>query len=416
LNYYINRYKKSTNLENQTIKLPSSKSEANRLLVLSALSEKSFLINNLSKARDTQTLDILLKNQDILNQYDVLDAGTAMRFLTAYLSIKTTKPVILTGTDRMQQRPIAILADALKTIGADITYLKNKGYPPMKIKPLKEQILHKITIPGNVSSQYISALLMIAPTLPQGLIVHILPPVFSLPYIEMTISLMEKAGIKIDKSGLQYNISPQPYQYINHHVESDWSAASYWFSIIALAPVGSKINLNGLKQESYQGDQAIVGIMQNLGVKTLYNESGITIEKISHPLKNEFDLDFKECPDLAQTVLPCCASLLVNLNITGLESLRIKETDRILALQNELKKFNSYLIETDSAHWRLISKDFTAISGILINTYEDHRMAMGFAPLALKTDLTIHDIDVVKKSYPGFWTDLQSIGMDLIPQ
>lgn len=416
MNYYINQYKKSANLENQTIKLPSSKSEANRLLILSALSEKSFEINNLSEARDTRTLNKLLQNKTALKDFDVLDAGTAMRFLTAYLSIHTKKGVILTGTERMQQRPIAILAQALQTLGADIIFLKNDGYPPMEIKPFKKQLLKEISIPGNISSQYISALLMIAPTLPEGLIITIQPPVFSLPYIEMTISLMEKAGIKIMKEGFQYYIAAQPYQPITHHVESDWSAASYWFSILALAPIGSKLNLYGLRQESHQGDQAIVKIMRNLGVSTTYTQSGALLEKINKPLKTEFILDFKECPDLAQTVLPCCAALKINLKITGLESLRIKETDRILALQNELKKFNAHLIEIDKAQWKLQSNDFKADSDITINTYEDHRMAMGFAPLALLGNLIIEDIEVVNKSYPGFWNDLQSIGMDLIQQ
>jgi len=416
LNYYINTYKKSANLENQTIKLPSSKSEANRLLILSALSQKSFQITNLSEARDTQTLARLLNNHASLNEYDVLDAGTAMRFLTAYLAIKTEKTVILTGTERMQQRPIGILASALRKIGADISFLKNEGYPPMEVKPLQKQLIHEITIPGNISSQFISALLMIAPTLPEGLIINIQPPIFSLPYIEMTISLMEKAGIKVNKEGYQYKIAPQAYQAITHHVESDWSAASYWFSIVALAPIGTKLNLQGLKKESFHGDQAIVNIMQNLGVKTSYFKNGALIEKVSEPINGELNLDFKESPDLAQTILPCCAALQVNLKLTGLESLRIKETDRILALQNELKKFEVNLIEIDAAHWELNSKGFTTVSELTINTYEDHRMAMGFAPLALKTDLIIEDISVVNKSYPGFWKDLQSIGMDLIQQ
>ncbi len=414
MNYYINTYKKSANLEKQTIKLPSSKSEANRLLILSALSDQDFQIENLSEARDTQTLNQLLKDQHSIAEFNVLDAGTAMRFLTAYLSAKTEKPVILNGTERMQQRPIGILASALQSLGADISFLKNEGYPPMEIKPIKKQLINEISIPGNISSQFISALLMIAPTLPQGLIINIQPPVFSLPYIEMTISLMEKAGIEINKAGFQFTIVPQAYQSITHHVESDWSAASYWFSIIALSPIGSKLNLQGLKQESFQGDQAIVKIMENLGVSTSYINSGALLEKTSEPLKPEFTLDFKECPDLAQTVLPCCAALKVNLTITGLESLRIKETDRILALQNELKKFNTHLIEKDKASWMLKSEDFEAKLGTTINTYEDHRMAMGFSPLALITDLIIEDVNVVNKSYPGFWKDLQSVGMDLV--
>ncbi|MBK6265203.1 3-phosphoshikimate 1-carboxyvinyltransferase [Marivirga sp. S37H4] len=409
----MNQYKSSANHKFQTINLPSSKSESNRLLILSALCEEDFEIHNLSEARDTQTLTRLLLQQQTNKTFDVLDAGTAMRFLTAYLAVSTHRPVILTGTERMQQRPIGTLVNALRLIGAEINYLKKEDYPPMEIKPFQVQKSGQITVPGNISSQYISALLMIAPTLPSGLKIDIQPPVYSIPYIEMTIQLMEKAGIKVERNGYALTIVPQKYNAIIHEVESDWSAASYWFSFIALSQLQSEISLKGLLKDSFQGDQAIVDIMKQLGVTTQFTHEGALVKKASKPLSNHLTLDFKKCPDLAQTVLTCCAALKVDLEITGLESLRIKETDRIAALQIELRKFNCDLIETNEAQWSLKSAGFQTKDKIEINTYEDHRMAMSFAPLALMTNLAIQDIEVVNKSYPGFWKDLESVGMQL---
>ncbi|GAA5039540.1 3-phosphoshikimate 1-carboxyvinyltransferase [Marivirga lumbricoides] len=369
---------------------------------------------NLSEARDTQTLTALLSPENSSTTFDVLDAGTAMRFLTAYLAVSTEKAVTLTGTERMQQRPIGTLVDSLKEIGADIKYLKSAGFPPMEINALKEQKKNKIIIPGNISSQYISALLMVAPTLPQGLVIEIVPPIYSIPYINMTISLMEKAGIKVIQEANTYTISKQEYKTISHTVESDWSAASYWYSYIALSPLGSEILLKGLMKKSYQGDQAIVEIMENLGVKTTFNNEGAHLKKVSSPGSSLLSIDFKKFPDLAQTVLVCCAPLKVNLQLSGLESLRIKETDRIAALQAELGKFGCQLIEEEAGKWFFNSENFIAEENISIHTYEDHRMAMSFAPLALIAPLTIEDVDVVKKSYPGFWKDLDSVGMELI--
>lgn len=416
MNYFIKLHKRPTNQALQTINLPSSKSESNRLLIMSKLSQQSFQLSNLSEARDTQTLTTLLSNENSSNIFDVLDAGTAMRFLTAYLAVSTKQSVKLTGTERMQQRPIGTLVDALKELGADIKYLKSAGYPPMEINKLKKQKAHKITIPGNISSQYISALLMVAPTLPQGLIIEIQTPVYSLPYINMTISLMEKSGIVVKQEGNIYSIKQQQYQSISHTVESDWSAASYWFSYVALSEIGTEIVLKGLMEESFQGDQAIVKIMKSLGVETTYTQKGAHLQKISEPRVSHLPIDFKEFPDLAQTVLVCCAALKVNLEITGLESLRIKETDRISALQNELSKFNCKLIEEEAGKWIFNSQGFNAKGKIAIHTYEDHRMAMSFAPLALVIPLLIEDIEVVKKSYPGFWSDLKDVGMELIEE
>jgi 3-phosphoshikimate 1-carboxyvinyltransferase len=414
LNYFINKYKNSTNHGICSINLPSSKSESNRLLIMNALSNNRINIRNLSSARDTQTLISLLKRQDELSTFDVLDAGTAMRFLTAYLAIATPKEVILTGTDRMQKRPIGILVDALNSIGTKITYENEEGYPPLRIKPLQKQTNSKISIPGNISSQYISALLMIAPSLPQGLVINIEPPVFSKPYIDMTMGLMQLSGIQASQTDSVISIAPQAYQESKQAAESDWSAASYWFSIIAQAPLGQKVCLLGLKANSFQGDHVIKDIAENFGVKFQFEKDLVVVEKEKSPQTKFLKLDFKKCPDLAQTVLPCAASLGISMEMSGLESLRIKETDRIKALQNELSKFNCDLTEPEQGLWKLNSSNFTAKSGMVIDTYEDHRMAMGFAPLAMVENIQINDFQVVNKSYPSFWEDLKQFGFELL--
>jgi 3-phosphoshikimate 1-carboxyvinyltransferase len=414
LNYFINQYKNSTNDKICAINLPSSKSESNRLLIMNALSGGKIDIDNLSSARDTQTLINLLKNEKGLDKFDVLDAGTAMRFLTAYFSVATKKEVVLTGTDRMQKRPIGILVEALNSIGAEISYENEEGYPPLQIKPFQKQTNSKISIPGNISSQYISALLMIAPSLPQGLEITIEAPIFSKPYIDMTLGLMQISGIQYAQQDNVISINPQKYKSSNQSVESDWSAASYWFSIIAQCEVGQKVFLKGLKNKSFQGDNVIKEIAGNFGVNFHFQKNGVLLEKTGTAQKKSLKLDFKKCPDLAQTVLPCAASLNINLEMTGLESLRIKETDRITALQNELIKFNCTLTEAEKGYWKLDSSNFTAKEDIHIETYEDHRMAMGFAPLALKTGIQIKETEVVNKSYPSFWEDLKSFGFQFL--
>ncbi|MGM0582154.1 MAG: 3-phosphoshikimate 1-carboxyvinyltransferase [Bacteroidota bacterium] len=416
MNYFINLYKNPTNKENCSINLPSSKSESNRLLIMNALSGGKIAIANISSARDSQTLIQLLKNEADLSTFDVLDAGTAMRFLTAYFAVATEKEVVLTGTERMQKRPIGILVNALRLIGAEVNYENEEGYPPLRIKPFQKQTSAKISIPGNISSQYISALLMIAPSLPQGLEISIEPPVFSKPYIDMTLGLMQLSGIQFNQKDDVISIKPQPYQESKQSVESDWSAASYWFSIIAQSVIGKKVFLEGLKSKSFQGDNVIKEIVNNFGVSFQFEKNGLLLEKTSEAQKQQLKLDFKKCPDLAQTVLPCAAALKVDLEMTGLESLRIKETDRITALKNELSKFNCKLTEPKKGTWKLDSSSFTVKSEIEIETYEDHRMAMGFAPLAMKKGILIHDIDVVNKSYPSFWEDLKSFGFELTEQ
>jgi len=416
LNYFINQYKNYTNKEICSINLPSSKSESNRLLIMNALSGGKIAIENLSNARDTQTLIKLLQNQTDLNTFDVLDAGTAMRFLTAYFSVSTQKEVLLTGTERMQQRPIGTLVDALTKIGANISYINKEGYPPLRILPFHNQSSSKISIPGNISSQYISALLMSAPSLPNGLEINLEPPVFSKPYIDMTLGIMSLSGIRYTEKDYRLLIEPQQYLESEQSVESDWSAASYWFSIIAQAEIGKNVFLKGLKNKSFQGDNVIKDIVKEFGVSYTFQDGGLYLEKTDQIRTKHLTLDFKKCPDLAQTILPCAAALEVNLEMTGLESLRIKETDRIAALKNELSKFNCALSEAVKGTWTLDSSNFEAKNQLEIETYEDHRMAMGFAPLAQTHNLLIKDVDVVNKSYPNFWEDLQSFGFELIEQ
>jgi 3-phosphoshikimate 1-carboxyvinyltransferase len=414
LNYFIKQYKNSTNQQICSINLPSSKSESNRLLVMNALSLEKITIQNLSSARDTQTLIKLLKTESDLDIFNVLDAGTAMRFLTAYFAIASKKEIIITGTERMQNRPIGTLVDALNSIGAKISYENENGYPPLKIKPFQDQLKSKISIPGNISSQYISALLMVAPALPMGLEIVIEPPVFSKPYIDMTLGLMQLSGIQYSQKDNIINIPHQKYQESKQTVESDWSASSYWFSIIAQSEIGKEVFLKGLKSKSFQGDQVIKDIAKDFGVNYQFQNDGILLKKTEFPTIKNLELDFKKCPDLAQTVLPCAAALKINLEMTGLESLRIKETDRILALQNELSKFNCHLIEPNEGVWKLDSANFSSHNEIIIETYEDHRMAMGFAPLAINQEIEIDDIEVVNKSYPTFWEDLKSFGFEIL--
>lgn len=393
------------NLKNTTINLPASKSESNRVLILDALSGFNSKLHNLSEARDTVTMQKLLKSSD--RELNVLDAGTTMRFLTAYFSVKNENK-ILTGTPRMCERPIKILVNALRTLGAEIDYLKNEGFPPIHIKSFNQK-KNFITIRGDISSQYISALLMIAATLDEGLTLSLEGTIGSRPYIEMTLKLMKKFGIEASWTENKISVKKQPFKSIVHKVESDWSGASYWYSMVALADQ-AKLKLTNLYPDSLQGDIRIVEIMESLGVETRFDQDGAYISsKNSFKQPKDLKIDFKDCPDLAQTVAVACAAKGINCSMTGLESLRIKETDRILALQNELSKIGARLIESER-EWKLIPNNDILQERIHINTYEDHRMAMAFAPLALCTDLSIEDPEVVNKSYPGFWRDLQKAG------
>ncbi|MEQ9424052.1 MAG: 3-phosphoshikimate 1-carboxyvinyltransferase [Cyclobacteriaceae bacterium] len=396
--------KSNGSLKNAAVRLSSSKSESNRALIINALAGNKGELNNLSDARDTETMRLLLRSKD--HTLDVLDAGTTMRFLTAYLAVQKNSRLI-TGTVRMQQRPIKILVDALLKLGAQIRYLKNEGYPPLEIAPMDTQLTNQLKISANISSQYISALLMIAPILPKGLNLELTGEIYSEPYINMTLALMEHFGVVHQRNRNQISIEPQPYKAAEYTIESDWSGASYWYSFVSLSQAAD-IKLLGLRKNSFQGDQAIAWIMEKMGVRSEFEADFVRLNKSNS--KKSLELDFRECPDLAQTVMVSAAAQKINLKMTGLESLKIKETDRVAALQNELSKMNVELIE-DGNIWYLKSEKFDLKPDTIFETYEDHRMAMAFAPLSILAPITINEPDVVKKSYPRFWEHLKNVGV-----
>ncbi|MEO1053440.1 MAG: 3-phosphoshikimate 1-carboxyvinyltransferase [Bacteroidota bacterium] len=401
---------KVSQIRTTAIQLPSSKSISNRALIINALAGGQSNIDNLSEARDTKTMLKLLNSQE--TELDVLDAGTTMRFLTAYLT-STNQQKVLTGTPRMQERPIKILVDALKQIGGEISYIKNEGYPPMRIDGLPTQKSSQIKISGDVSSQYISALLMIAPTLPEGLTLEITGKIGSRPYIEMTLAMMKHFGVTSSWEDNRITIAPQSYTSVPFDVEPDWSGASYWYSWVSLSEC-DELFLTRLKDQSLQGDRRMADIMEKLGVHSDFREDGVSLTKIESA--SSVEIDFSDCPDLAQTVAVICAVKGIKCTMTGLESLRIKETDRIAALQNELAKIGARIDEKENL-WELTpadDKDSPVVSPIDIHTYEDHRMAMAFAPLATLTDIIIDDSTVVQKSYPGYWSDLELAGIKVL--
>jgi 3-phosphoshikimate 1-carboxyvinyltransferase len=387
--------------------LPSSKSISNRALILNALSGNQSIVSNLSSARDTQLMMRLVNSED--HVIDVMDAGTTMRFLTAYFAI-SGKHKTLTGTERMKQRPIALLVNALRQVGVTINYLENDGFPPHEIVGYTPNGASIISIPGNISSQYISALMMIGPLLPNGLTIQLEGKVGSRPYIQMTAELMSKFGILCNFSGQSIQIPNGKYKPVSYSVEADWSAASYWFAFTALAKDAS-ITLPNIASESLQGDRVIVDIMEKLGVKTRFENNQAFLSKSNHTSYLEWD--FTDCPDLAQTVLPVCACKGISGKFTGLESLRIKESDRISALQSELGKIGATITEEITGTWNFKSSAGWSGSAIQIETYHDHRMAMGLAPLATLMDLEIRDPEVINKSYPGFWEDMKAVGFEI---
>ena len=399
---------KRTEIKHVTIPLPSSKSESNRALIINSFALGR--LHNLSEARDTQTMLKLLKSND--KELDVLDAGTTMRFLVAYCAL-TNQNKILTGTPRMCERPIRILVNALRELGAEIKYLNQDGFPPLETLGFQKQKTDQISIRGDVSSQYISAVMMVAPILPNGITIVLKGKVASKPYILMTLKLMKKFGAKAEfTDDNNIIIKPGNYSASEFSVESDWSGASYWFSFVALAQK-AEVVLTGLKPDSIQGDHKIMEIMSPLGVKSEFTSEGLLLTKTRH--ENNFFYDFSNCPDRAQTVAVVCAALGIDAEFIGLESLKIKETDRITALQNELQKIGAQLSEFESEKWTVIpSTEIGGISDtISIKTYDDHRMAMAFAPLATLMNIEIQDPSVVKKSYPGFWKDMEKAGFVL---
>jgi 3-phosphoshikimate 1-carboxyvinyltransferase len=385
--------------------LPASKSISNRVLIMDALSGSQSRLHNLSDANDTQLMIKLVRSDDKV--IDVEDAGTTMRFLTAYFAI-TMQEKILTGTQRMKERPIGILVEALHSLGADIAYPEKHGYPPLHLKGFSGQKTATIKIRGDVSSQFISALMMVGPVLPQGLTLELQGKIGSRPYIEMTAALMKEFGVAANFTGNTITIMPQVYRSAEFTVESDWSAASYWFAFAALAE-DAEIFLPRISLDSLQGDRAVVEIMEQLGVVANISGNKLKLTK-GTPSKN-ISWDFTHSPDLAQTIAVVCAAKGIAGSFTGLESLRIKETDRIAALQNELGKIGSSLHE-HTGSWTLVPSQKLPASA-LFNTYKDHRMAMAFAPLATRMEVTIENPGVVKKSYPRFWDDIASFGFTI---
>lgn len=407
---------------NGTIQLTGSKSECNRALIIEALSSGKVKVQNISDAADTQTLTAVLKsdvrcrksealsNSEIENpksEINIGPAGTAMRFLTAYFTLQDEE-VILTGSERMKQRPIGILVNALRELGAHIEYDENDGYPPLRIKGGFEQLTDTISIKGDISSQYITALLLIASQLPLGLTLQIEGELTSRPYVEMTLAMLQQAGIQHQWDGNNILIPKQDFRETSLHVEPDWSAASYWYAIAALADE-AELFLPGLTSYSLQGDSVITEIMANFGITSQFKDGGVYLKKEAKPLSRKI-FDLKSCPDLAQTIIVVCAVLGHDATFTGLETLKIKETDRILALQNELAKIGVKLIEKGQVYKLDCSGKFIP-EKIFINTYDDHRMAMAFAPMALVVpEVEVEDYMVVEKSYPAFWEDLEKAG------
>lgn len=388
-----------------SVTLPASKSESNRALIIQALSGAASRLDNLSEANDTRIITRLL--QATGQELNAEDAGTVMRFMTAYLAV-TDRQAILTGTPRMQQRPIGILVDALRQLGARIAYVRQEGFPPLQFNGIDRTQTYPAVLPvrGDISSQYISALLMVAPLFPRGLTLELQGKIGSRPYILMTLALMQHFGVHGTLTGATITVPPQQYRANQYTIESDWSGASYWYSLVALAQEAT-VTLRGLRRASFQGDSVIATMMENLGVRTTYADAGLTLTKTDK--LESFRYDFSDCPDLAQTVAVVAAAKGLAVEMTGLESLRIKETDRIAALQQELAKVGGGLADQGNGIFRVTpAKNITGQP--VFATYEDHRMAMALAPLALLTPIVIEEPGVVKKSYPGFWRDLAEMG------
>jgi len=387
-----------------SIALPSSKSISNRALILSALSYSPYDIQNLSDCDDTNVMVKALNSND--TTFDIGAAGTAMRFLTAFLS-KTVGEWVITGSERMKNRPIKLLVDALNSLGAKIEYLEKEGYPPLKIYG-SALMGGEISLHGGVSSQYISALMMIAPYMVNGLKIKLEGNVISVPYIEMTIRMMQEFGVNVKFENNEIDIRPQQYKPIAYKVESDWSGASYWYEVLSVVGNG-KIFLKELYQNSAQGDSKIAQLFEQLGVTTEYVSDGVILTSTGNYTK-KFEYDFVNQPDMAQTFAVTCCLNNIPFHFKGVQSLKIKETDRVAALINELKKLGYVLFEPQESELAWKGERFEPLSDISIKTYEDHRMAMAFAPAALKIPITIEEPQVVSKSYPSFWSDFEKIG------
>lgn len=396
-------------VQKTVVQLPSSKSICNRALILNALSYSPYQIQNLSDCDDTAVLVKALNSNSC--DFDIKAAGTAMRFLTAFLS-KVVGEWTITGTERMKNRPVKILVDALNSIGARIEYMEKEGYPPLRIFGSALQG-GEISLPGGVSSQYISALLMIAPLMEKGLTLHLEGKIISRPYIRLTLQLMEQYGVKANWNGAEIKVLPQEYNPIPFTVESDWSAASYWYEIMALSKQ-AEIELRGLFKNSFQGDSVVAKIFQQLGVGTTYTSDGVVLRKNGNVTK-KLVYDFVNEPDLAQTFVVTCVSMNIPFRFTGLQSLKIKETDRIEALKVELHKLGYVLKDSKDSILEWNGERCESDESPSISTYEDHRMAMSFAPIALvrPSGILIEHPEVVSKSYPHFWEHLNLAGFGI---
>jgi 3-phosphoshikimate 1-carboxyvinyltransferase len=406
----LNLKKSKINNQQALIQITGSKSESNRLLLLQALCPE-ITIENLSNSDDSNVMQLALSSgSDVI---DVRHAGTAMRFLTAFFATQQGREIILTGSERMKERPIQILVEALNHLGADIIYLETKGCPPLKIKG-KLLSKNKVSLKANISSQYISALLLMAPKLKNGLELTLEGKITSMPYIKMTLDLLNQIGVSaifttniIKVEPLTKNLKTKTLT-----VESDWSSASYFYSSVALSEVGTKIHLASYKENSLQGDSVLTEIYKDFGVTTTFENNSITLHKstiVNHQSLIKFDLS--NSPDIAQTIAITCLGLGIKCHLTGLHTLKIKETDRLIALKTEIEKLGAKVDITDDALYLRATQ--TLKETISIETYNDHRMAMAFAPLALKTSLQIEDAMVVSKSYPTFWEDLKTLGFQI---
>ncbi|KAA5535429.1 3-phosphoshikimate 1-carboxyvinyltransferase [Paenimyroides baculatum] len=402
---------KSELKNNQEIIISGSKSETNRLLLLQAL-YPNLKIENASNSDDSEVMKNALQSLGKSSEINVYHAGTAMRFLTSFYAIQEGLEVVISGSDRMHERPTKILVDALNQLGTDISYLKEEGYPPIKIIGKKIQG-NKVSIDANVSSQYITSLMLIGSSLPNKLEIQLKGTITSIPYIKMTLSVLQSLGIKAE---FKKNIIKIPYtKKLSNDtfvVESDWSSASYFYSLMALSKIDTQITLGYFKQDSLQGDAVLAEIYQNFGVQTTFIDNKIIIKKVENSSIKNLNLNLNNAPDIAQTIIVTCLGLGITCNLMGLHTLKIKETDRLQALKNELEKFGADVsISHDSI--QLNNSVIFQNDPIKIETYQDHRMAMAFAPLVLKQSLIIKNAPVVSKSYPDFWNDLKAIGLSV---
>lgn len=398
-------------VSNINIHIPGSKSESNRLLVLQRF-YPDLAVHNISNSEDTQLLYQAFHTTG--TEININHAGTAMRFLTAYFAVQPNRKVILDGSHRMRQRPIKILVDALLQLGADIKYLRKNGFPPLEIIG-KSLTKREVSLAAGVSSQYLTALLLIAPSLPQGITLFLEGQITSKPYLEMTLSVLRQLGAQVEVSCNSIEVFPlDKSKELVFEIESDWSSLSYFYSIVALSPHEVCLRFKKFKPDSLQGDAVLPSIYQAFGVTTWWENETVCIQKKnSHPLPEFFQMDLKDHPDIAQTLVVTCLGLGIDCQLTGLHTLKIKETNRLSALHQELQKWGAQVTITDSS-LTLKNTSHQPSTPITVATYNDHRMAMAFAPLALKGPVFIEEAEVVSKSYPEFWIHLEMIGFQVL--